>query len=113
MAERQTRVGWGFDAHRFGTAGPVVLCGVEVDQTRGIEATSDGDVAVHALMDALLGAVGIGDLGTYFHSEDPEMEGRVEAMPVFHGIAEHSHSEEMALSSGTACDPVRKSPTRS
>ena len=75
MAERHMRVGWGFDAHRFGTAGPVVLCGVEVDQTRGIEATSDGDVAVHALIDALLGAVGIGDLGTYFHSEDPEMQG--------------------------------------
>lgn len=75
MAEPITRTGWGFDAHRFGGGGPVVLCGVEMDDDRGIEATSDGDVAVHALIDALLGAVGIGDLGTYFHPEDPEMHG--------------------------------------
>jgi 2-C-methyl-D-erythritol 2,4-cyclodiphosphate synthase len=75
MAEPITRTGWGFDAHRFGGGGPVVLCGVDMDDDRGIEATSDGDVAVHALIDALLGAVGIGDLGTYFHPEDSEMHG--------------------------------------
>ena len=75
MAEPITRTGWGFDAHRFGGGGPVVLCGVEIDDDRGIEATSDGDVAVHALIDALLGPVGIGDLGVHFPSEDPEMDG--------------------------------------
>jgi 2-C-methyl-D-erythritol 2,4-cyclodiphosphate synthase len=75
MAEPITRTGWGFDAHRFGGGGPVVLCGVDMDDDRGIEATSDGDVAVHALIDALLGAVGIGDLGTYFHPEDSELHG--------------------------------------
>jgi 2-C-methyl-D-erythritol 2,4-cyclodiphosphate synthase len=75
MAEPITRTGWGFDAHRFGGDGHIVLCGVEMDDDRGIEATSDGDVAVHALIDALLGAVGIGDLGVHFPSEDPEMAG--------------------------------------
>ena len=74
MAER-TRIGWGFDAHRFGGDGPVVLCGVIVDDERGLEATSDGDVAAHAVIDALLGAAAIGDLGTYFASDHPSMQG--------------------------------------
>ena len=68
------RVGWGFDAHRFGPDGPVVLCGVEVDHDRGVEATSDGDLAAHALIDALFGASALGDLGTHFGIDDPEME---------------------------------------
>ncbi|MFB3048658.1 MAG: 2-C-methyl-D-erythritol 2,4-cyclodiphosphate synthase [Acidimicrobiia bacterium] len=75
MAEGHTRVGWGFDAHRFGPGGPLILCGVEVDDARGLEATSDGDVAAHALIDALLGADGMGDLGAHFASDDPGMQG--------------------------------------
>jgi len=51
------------------------LCGVEVDHDRGIEATSDGDVAAHAVIDALLGAVGFGDMGTHFDDDDPAMQG--------------------------------------
>ncbi len=69
------RIGWGFDAHRFGGSGPVVLAGIVVDPTRGIEATSDGDVVAHAVADALLGALALGDLGAFFPSSDPEMEG--------------------------------------
>ena len=75
MAEDLPRVGWGFDAHRFGPGGPLVLCGIEVEQDRRLEATSDGDVATHAVIDALFGAGGIGDLGTHFGTDDPEMEG--------------------------------------
>ena len=75
MAEHGTRVGWGFDAHRFGPGNRVVVCGVAVEHDRGVEATSDGDVAVHALIDALLGAVAVGDLGTYFNSDHPAMQG--------------------------------------
>jgi 2-C-methyl-D-erythritol 2,4-cyclodiphosphate synthase len=52
-----------------------VLAGVVVDRTRGIEATSDGDVVAHAVADALLGALALGDLGVHFPSSDPEMEG--------------------------------------
>ena len=74
MADAPPRVGWGFDAHRFGPGGPVVLCGVEVDLDRGIEATSDGDVAAHAVMDALFGAAAIGDLGAHFADDDPAMQ---------------------------------------
>lgn len=52
-----------------------MLAGVVVDRTRGIEATSDGDVVAHAVADALLGALALGDLGVHFPSSDPEMEG--------------------------------------
>lgn len=75
MGDSRTRVGWGFDAHRFGGSGPVVLAGIVVDQTRGIEATSDGDVVAHAVADALLGALALGDIGMHFPSSDPEMDG--------------------------------------
>ncbi len=75
MVDARVRIGWGFDAHRFGGSGPIVLAGVVVDTTRGIEATSDGDVVAHAVADALLGALALGDLGAHFPSSDPEMEG--------------------------------------
>jgi 2-C-methyl-D-erythritol 2,4-cyclodiphosphate synthase len=75
MADAHPRVGWGFDAHRFGGTGPVLLCGVEVDARHGVEATSDGDVAVHALIDAMLGAAALGDIGSHFGADDPAMRG--------------------------------------
>lgn len=67
------KVGWGFDAHRFGGPGPVRLAGIEVDGARGIVATSDGDVVAHAVADALLGSLALGDLGVHFPSSDPGM----------------------------------------
>jgi 2-C-methyl-D-erythritol 2,4-cyclodiphosphate synthase len=66
-----TRVGWGVDAHRFAGSGRVLLGGVEVDDTRGVEATSDGDVVAHALADAILAGAALGDLGSHFPSSDP------------------------------------------
>lgn len=75
MNDSRVRVGWGFDAHRFGGSGPILLAGVEVDSTRGVEATSDGDVVAHAVTDALLGSLALGDIGTHFPSSNPEMEG--------------------------------------
>lgn len=65
------RVGWGVDAHRFADEGRVLLAGIVADATRGIEATSDGDVAAHALIDALLGAAALGDIGAHYPSDDP------------------------------------------
>jgi 2-C-methyl-D-erythritol 2,4-cyclodiphosphate synthase len=67
--------GWGFDAHRFGGSGPVLLAGVVADSTRGLKATSDGDVVAHAVADALLGASALGDLGALFPSDDPRWAG--------------------------------------
>ena len=69
------RVGWGMDAHRFGPDGLVLLGGVIVDETRGVVATSDGDVAAHALTDAVLGACSLGDLGEFYPSSDPRWSG--------------------------------------
>lgn len=69
------QVGLGLDAHRFGGEPPIILGGVVVDEVRGLLATSDGDVAAHALADALLGAAKLGDLGDHFPSSDPQWEG--------------------------------------
>lgn len=69
------RVGWGFDAHRLGGPPPLVLGGVVVDTTRGVEAHSDGDVMAHAVCDAVLGAANLGDLGVHFPSRDPAWRG--------------------------------------
>ncbi len=73
---RQTfRVGSGYDAHRFVEGRRLVLCGVDIDHAQGLAGHSDADVAVHALMDALLGAAGLGDIGELFPDTDPAFEG--------------------------------------
>jgi len=64
------RVGLGFDVHAFGGDGPVVLGGVEIASAVGLAGHSDADVAAHAVADALLGAVGLPDLGTLFPASD-------------------------------------------
>lgn len=68
-----TRVGWGFDAHALNDQPPVVLGGVVVSDSLGVEATSDGDILAHALSDAVLGACVLGDLGEHFPSDDPAL----------------------------------------
>lgn len=75
MSSAVARVGIGFDAHRFGGSGPVVLGGVLIESSIGIEAHSDGDVASHAIADALLGAAGLGDIGRHFPDSDPALAG--------------------------------------
>lgn len=69
------RVGWGVDAHAFSAAGQVVLAGVVADSTRGVDATSDGDVVAHSLIDALLGAAALGDIGSHYPSTEERSVG--------------------------------------
>lgn len=69
------RIGHGFDVHRFGAARPLVIGGVTVPHPQGLLAHSDGDVLVHALCDALLGAAGLGDLGRHFPDSSAEYAG--------------------------------------
>ena len=69
------RVGHGYDAHRLKEGRKLILCGVEVPHDRGLDGHSDADVAVHALMDALLGALGLGDIGGHFPDSDPAYKG--------------------------------------
>ncbi|MEY3759239.1 MAG: hypothetical protein RIR39_730 [Pseudomonadota bacterium] len=69
------RVGMGYDVHRFKDGGEVILGGVKIDYEQGLEAHSDGDVVLHALCDALLGAAALGDIGKHFPDTDPEFKG--------------------------------------
>jgi 2-C-methyl-D-erythritol 2,4-cyclodiphosphate synthase len=69
------RVGHGYDAHRFGPGRPLVLGGVTVPHPQGLVAHSDGDVVIHALCDALLGAAALGDIGRHFPDSSAELAG--------------------------------------
>ena len=69
------RIGQGYVVHRFIDEGDVILGGVKIDYEKGLEAHSDGDVALHALADALLGAAALGDIGKHFPDTDPEFKG--------------------------------------
>ncbi len=69
------RIGHGFDAHRFCEGGHVTIGGVRIDHDKGLEAHSDGDVLVHAVCDALLGAAGLGDIGLHFPDSDDRYRG--------------------------------------
>ena len=69
------RIGHGFDVHRFGPGNEVFIGGVRIDHDAGVVAHSDGDVAIHALCDALLGAAALGDIGQHFPDSDPAHAG--------------------------------------
>ncbi|MDD1629663.1 MAG: 2-C-methyl-D-erythritol 2,4-cyclodiphosphate synthase [Methylococcaceae bacterium] len=69
------RVGQGYDVHRFNEGNHIILGGVKIDYEQGLEAHSDGDVVLHALCDALLGAAALGDIGKHFPDTDPEFKG--------------------------------------
>lgn len=69
------RIGHGFDVHKFGGEGPITIAGVKVPSARGLIAHSDGDVALHALCDAILGALALGDIGRHFPDNDPQYKG--------------------------------------
>jgi 2-C-methyl-D-erythritol 2,4-cyclodiphosphate synthase len=69
------RIGCGIDVHAFGPGDFVMLGGVRVAHSRGVVAHSDGDVVLHALCDALLGAAGLGDIGQHFSDSDPRWRG--------------------------------------
>jgi 2-C-methyl-D-erythritol 2,4-cyclodiphosphate synthase len=69
------RVGIGYDVHAFAPGDHVMLGGVRIPHDQGVEAHSDGDVLLHALCDALLGAMGLGDIGQHFEDTDPRWKG--------------------------------------
>ena len=69
------RIGHGFDVHAFGGEGPIIIGGVRIPYEKGLLAHSDGDVALHALTDALLGAAALGDIGKLFPDTDPAYAG--------------------------------------
>ena len=77
---------WGFDAHRFGPGQSVWLCGVEIAHSHGLVGHSDADAGLHALTDALLGAIGEGDIGDHFPPSDPRWKGAASDQFLIHAI---------------------------
>lgn len=72
---KQFRIGQGYDVHAFGPGDHIMLGGVRIPHSQGVKAHSDGDVILHALCDALLGAAGLGDIGMHFPDSDPKWRG--------------------------------------
>jgi 2-C-methyl-D-erythritol 2,4-cyclodiphosphate synthase len=88
------RVGQGYDVHRFNDGDHIILGGVKIPYQQGLEAHSDGDVVLHALCDALLGAAALGDIGKHFPDTDPEFKGadsRVLLRHVYKIVQEQSY----------------------
>jgi 2-C-methyl-D-erythritol 4-phosphate cytidylyltransferase/2-C-methyl-D-erythritol 2,4-cyclodiphosphate synthase len=80
-----SRIGLGYDVHRLSEGEDLWLCGVKVDHEKGLAGHSDADVALHALTDALLGALGDGDIGAHFPPSDPQWRGAAS-----HRFVEHA-----------------------
>lgn len=85
------RIGHGYDVHAFGDGDRIVLGGVQIPHSKALLAHSDGDVALHALSDAILGALGLGDIGHHFPDDDPALKG-VDSRVLLRKVVEHMHA---------------------
>jgi len=86
-AARIVRTGFGYDAHRFGPGEAAWLCGVEIPHTAGLVGHSDADAGLHAVTDAILGAIGEGDIGDHFPPSDPQWKGAPSHLFLSHAAA--------------------------
>lgn len=80
------RIGYGWDSHEFKSGVPLCVGGVQLPHSKGLAGHSDGDVLLHALTDALLGAIAAGDIGTFFPPSDPQWKGTDSAIFVAEAI---------------------------
>jgi 2-C-methyl-D-erythritol 4-phosphate cytidylyltransferase/2-C-methyl-D-erythritol 2,4-cyclodiphosphate synthase len=80
------RIGTGYDVHRLADGEELWLCGVKIDHPRGLAGHSDADVAIHALVDAVLGAIGAGDIGSHFPPNDPQWKGASSDLFLAHAV---------------------------
>lgn len=85
-AAMDIRIGNGFDVHRFGQGDSVILCGVEIPHHRTLKGHSDADVGMHAVTDAIYGALGLGDIGQHFPPSDPQWKGADSAVFLRHAV---------------------------
>lgn len=90
------RIGFGYDVHRFAERRRLVLCGVEIPYEVGLLGHSDADVAVHALMDAILGALALGDIGRLFPDSDPKYKD-ADSMKLLHIVISKMKEHGFAL----------------
>jgi 2-C-methyl-D-erythritol 4-phosphate cytidylyltransferase / 2-C-methyl-D-erythritol 2,4-cyclodiphosphate synthase len=98
-AQKISRTGMGYDVHQLETGKALWLCGVNIPHDRGLSGHSDADVALHALTDALLGAIGEGDIGTHFPPSDPQWKGAAS-----HRFLEHAR--DLIVARGGVIDHV-------
>jgi len=95
MTTPQFRTGMGYDVHRLVEGEELWLCGIKIEHTKGLSGHSDADVAIHALVDALLGAVAAGDIGDHFPPSDPQWKGAASERFLAHAcglVAESGHA---------------------
>jgi 2-C-methyl-D-erythritol 4-phosphate cytidylyltransferase/2-C-methyl-D-erythritol 2,4-cyclodiphosphate synthase len=85
-APMEVRLGNGYDVHRFGPGGAVILCGVEVPHDRALQGHSDADVGMHAITDAIYGALAEGDIGRHFPPSDPQWKGAASDIFLRHAV---------------------------
>ncbi len=90
------RIGNGYDVHAIREGLPMWLCGIKVDSDKGFVAHSDGDVAIHALCDALLGAAALGDIGLHFPDSDPKYKG-IDSKVLLRKVVEMTAANEYAI----------------
>jgi len=108
----EMRVGIGFDVHRFASDRRLILGGVHIPYARGLEGHSDADVLIHALVDALLGAVGSGDIGHHFPDSNPRYRGidSTEILAHTAGILARSNAEVIWLDAVVIAEEPRMLP---
>lgn len=85
--DMDVRCGNGYDVHRFGTGDHVWLCGVKIPHGRSLQGHSDADVGMHAITDAIYGALGLGDIGQHFPPSDPQWKGAASEIFLRHAVA--------------------------
>jgi len=86
------RIGHGYDVHAFGDGQAIILGGVKIAHDKALLAHSDGDVVLHALSDAILGALGLGDIGHHFPDDDPALKG-VDSRVLLRAVVEQMQAE--------------------
>lgn len=108
MTPSDIRVGHGYDAHRFAAGRRLVLGGVTIEHSHGLAAHSDGDVLLHALCDALLGAAALGDIGTHFSDRSPDYAG-IDSRVLLRRVAEMLQAQGLAVGN-VDCTLVAQAP---
>lgn len=108
------RVGLGYDAHRFADSRPLILGGVKFREEGGLAGHSDADVLVHAIMDALLGAAGLEDIGHYFPDSDPSFAGAdsIELLRAVGGLLSGRGWRVANIDAVVVCEQPRIAPQR-
>jgi len=106
------RIGNGFDIHRLVVGRPLILGGVHIPFELGLEGHSDGDVLAHAVMDSLLGAAGLGDIGMWFPPGDPEYSGAdsVKLLRLVRDFLRQEHLRVVNVDTVVICERPRLSP---